>query len=220
MRQLTSSSALALAATTFLSTIAGPSLAEHQCSAVACSFAISSPAHANRIEYDLGGPVGSNRLYANDDALSVPGHIAQTPITFVAQPQIAPKDQDARPAKGSGVISCQDQKGAVDAQFEGLVPGAVYALWQRFEMVPPPHPEVGAYFTPLLADGETAARFVADADGVARISQPISECPRLSGQHFATELVVVMPAVQTMGGATLSDAHVLLHAPLRSPAHF
>ena len=87
-------------------------------------------------------------------------------------------------AKGTANYTCEDGWGVLNANFENLVPNAVYTLWHSFFAKPPTEPFTGILDLPLGNRDGSQSAFTTDAEGNATIEIRFENCLQLSGDQL------------------------------------
>ena len=111
-------------------------------------------------------------------------------------------------ASGSGSYECVEGKSSVSLQFDGLVPNAVYTVWNFIDAEPPTDPWQTLLF-PLGARDGSDAEFETDSEGRAAYKATFQPCLETSGTQTLAGLAVAWHADGKVYGALPGDLGVV-----------
>ena len=118
-------------------------------------------------------------------------------------------------AKGTGTYQCDGQKATIKASFVGLIPNAVYTMWNFIDAAPPTEPYQSLVLPAGKRDGSQSI-FNSDADGKGTYEAVIEPCPDLSGNQTAAGLAIAWHSDGKTYGFNTGGLGVLAHAQLMS----
>lgn len=116
-------------------------------------------------------------------------------------------------ATAEGSYSCENGMASIDIQFGGLVPDAVYTMWNFIDAEPPTEPWQTIMF-PLGARDGSEAMFKTDANGHAAYSASFEPCLEMTGTQTLTGLAAAWHADGKTYGASPGDLGIVSFAQL------